>query len=100
LNFDSTFASQVGWETLKDEFSKMLEEDRKQKGHDDIFDSLKEAVKDTSLDQHQWDTKAQESLRVIQMNMLEDRSVHNKNQWDAAITFMDAAVRERLAISE
>lgn len=112
---------QVGWETLRDEFTKMLEQDCHQKGHDGIFDDLKFAVKDASLELHKWDEKAQESLvsrelfvwlanylwfgssllpqRVIQMNMLEDRSVHNKNQWDAAIKFMDAAVRERLATS-
>ena len=38
--------------------------------------------------------------RVMQMNMLDDRSVHNKNQWDVAIKFMEAAVKERLTKSE
>merc|ERR1711976_560666 len=56
--------------------------------------------KDASLKQHQWYEKAEDSLRVIQVNTLEDRSVHNKNQWDVAIKFMEAAVKERLVESE
>jgi len=32
--------------------------------------------------------------------MLEDRSVHDKQQWDAAIKFMETAVGEKLQQSE
>lgn len=38
--------------------------------------------------------------RVIQMNTLEDRSVHDKYQWDSAIKFMESAVKERLQKSK
>lgn len=34
--------------------------------------------------------------RVIQINTLEDRSVHDKTQWDAAIKFMETTVSEKL----
>jgi len=38
--------------------------------------------------------------RVIQINTLEDRSVHDKQQWDTAIKFMEMAVGEKLQQSE
>jgi optic atrophy protein 1 len=38
--------------------------------------------------------------RVIQVNILEDRSVTDKHQWDAAIRFMEETLKERLKQSE
>ena len=38
--------------------------------------------------------------RVIQVNTLEDRSVHDKNQWDSALRFMEATVKDKLEQSE
>jgi len=38
--------------------------------------------------------------RVIQINTLEDRSVHDKQQWDAAVKFMETSVGEKLNQSE
>ena len=41
----------------------MLDRDRqKAKDRDDIFDKLKSAVKDESMQKHEWDEKAEESL--------------------------------------
>ena len=34
------------------------------------------------------------------MNMLEDRSVHDKLQWDTAVKFMETSVGEKLRQSE
>ena len=34
--------------------------------------------------------------RVIQRNLLEDRSVPDKPQWDSAITFMEETLKEKL----
>ena len=34
------------------------------------------------------------------MNTLEDRSVHDKQQWDTAVKFMETAVGEKLQQSE
>jgi len=36
-------------------------------------------------------------LRVIQLNTLEDRSVHDKQQWDLANAFLEKSLRERLS---
>jgi len=38
--------------------------------------------------------------RVIQVNTLEDRSVHDKQQWDTALKFMETSVSEKLNQSE
>ena len=34
--------------------------------------------------------------RVIQINTLEDRSVHDKQQWDSALKFMEKSVGDQL----
>ena len=38
--------------------------------------------------------------RVIQINTLEDRSVHDKSQWDNAIRFMETSLQEKLQQSK
>lgn len=38
--------------------------------------------------------------RVIQHNALEDRSISDKQQWDAAIHFMEETLQSRLKDSE
>ena len=66
---------EVGWECLQDEFHKLMEVAKKRKDHDDIFDQLKAAVIDTAVAKHEWEDKAAEVLKVIQLNTLEDRYV-------------------------
>lgn len=44
--------------------------------------------------------KAAEVLRVIQLNTLEDRSVHDKQQWDAAVQFVEQCLLEKLNATE
>ncbi|XP_066457947.1 dynamin-like GTPase OPA1, mitochondrial isoform X6 [Eleutherodactylus coqui] len=91
-------AVEVAWETLQKEFSRFMTE---QKGkHDDIFDKLKEAVKEESIKRHKWNEQAEDSLRVIQHNALEDRSISDKQQWDAAIHFMEDTLQSRLKDTE
>uniref|UniRef100_A0A2I3H746 Dynamin-like GTPase OPA1, mitochondrial n=1 Tax=Nomascus leucogenys TaxID=61853 RepID=A0A2I3H746_NOMLE len=77
-------AVEVAWETLQEEFSRFMTEP-KGKEHDDIFDKLKEAVKEE---------------KVIQHNALEERSISDKQQWDAAIYFMEEALQARLKDTE
>lgn len=91
---------EIGWTTLQDEFSKLLSSTGTAKEHDTIFDELKTAVRDESMKKHKWDDKAEDSLRVIQVNTLEDRSVHDKQQWDSAVKFMETAVGEKLKQTE
>ncbi|XP_048747628.2 dynamin-like 120 kDa protein, mitochondrial isoform X1 [Ostrea edulis] len=87
---------EVGWDTLHDEFLKIVEKDKKNKEHDELYDQLKLAVIEASKNKHQWDSKAEDSLRVIQVNTLEDRSVSDKQQWDSAVKFMEDTVKSRL----
>ncbi|XP_043847037.1 dynamin-like 120 kDa protein, mitochondrial isoform X3 [Dromiciops gliroides] len=94
-----TKAVEVAWETLQEEFSRFMTEP-KGKEHDDIFDKLKQAVKEESIKRHKWNDFAEDSLRVIQHNALEDRSITDKQQWDAAIFFMEEALRGRLKDTE
>ncbi|KAL1023299.1 hypothetical protein UPYG_G00038900 [Umbra pygmaea] len=88
-------ALEVAWETLQEEFARFMAE-YKGKDQDDIFDKLKEAVKDESIKRHKWNERAMDSLRVIQHNALEDRSITDKPQWDAAIEFMEETLQARL----
>ena len=39
-------------------------------------------------------------LRVIQLNTLEDRSVHDKQHWDGAIKFLEESLKEKIEINE
>ncbi|KAK7824541.1 hypothetical protein U0070_021462 [Myodes glareolus] len=54
-------AVEVAWETLQEEFSRFMTEP-KGKEHDDIFDKLKEAVKEESIKRHKWNDFAEDSL--------------------------------------
>nr|XP_020452483.1 dynamin-like 120 kDa protein, mitochondrial isoform X2 [Monopterus albus] len=92
-------ALEVAWETLQEEFARFIAEYRG-KDQDDIFDKLKEAVKDESIKRHKWNERAMDSLRVIQHNALEDRSITDKPQWDAAIQFMEETLQSRLKDTE
>jgi optic atrophy protein 1 len=96
-----------------------VEKAKLSKDHDNIFDQLKAAVVDESMRKHQWENKvmnqsiyflnielnfcdgqAAEVLRVIQLNTLEDRSVHDKQQWDTAVQFVERSVKEKLQVTE
>ncbi|XP_072540469.1 dynamin-like GTPase OPA1, mitochondrial isoform X1 [Salminus brasiliensis] len=92
-------ALEVAWETLQEEFARFMAE-YKGKDQDDIFDKLKEAVKDESIKRHKWNERAMDSLRVIQHNALEDSSITDKPQWDAAIQFMEETLKSRLQDTE
>lgn len=91
---------EVGIETLQDEFCRMLLRDKDKQGRDDIYDKLITTVNENSRQKHQWDEKAEDSLRVIQMNTLDDRSVTDKKQWDNAIKFMESALQDKLQQTE
>ena len=53
---------EVGWETVQEQFTQLLEGKKQRKDHDPLFDNLKFAVKDESMKKHCWDSKAEESL--------------------------------------
>lgn len=91
---------EVGWETLEDEFRKFMEHAKHSKDHDTIFDNLKSCVVDEAMRRHEWEDKAADVLRVIQLNALEDRSVSDKQQWDTACKFLEDSVKEKLLATE
>ena len=47
-----------------------------------------------------WEDKAAEMLRVIQLNTLEDRSVTDKQHWDAASKFLEDSLAEKIKVND
>ncbi|XP_048845291.1 dynamin-like 120 kDa protein, mitochondrial [Brienomyrus brachyistius] len=90
---------EVAWETLQEEFGRFMSH-RQGRDQDDIFNRLKEAVREESIQRHRWSDSAEDSLRVIQHNVLEDRSITDKQEWDAAARFMEETLRARLSDTE
>ena len=54
----------------------------------------------TSHAYHLPPVQASDVLRVIQLNTLEDRSVSDKQQWDAACKFLEDAVKEKIVAND
>ena len=48
---------EIGWDTLQEEFRKLLDSARSSRDHDDIFDNLKAAVVDEAIKRHEWEDK-------------------------------------------
>lgn len=86
----------VAWECLCDEFRKLLSENKRKNEEDGLFEPFKQAVAEESFKQHKWEEKAIEVLRVIQLNALDDRSISDKSQWDAAYNFLETSLKENL----
>ncbi|KAL3282671.1 hypothetical protein HHI36_005846 [Cryptolaemus montrouzieri] len=89
-----------GWQTLESEFRRFFEKARSTPDHDNIFDKLKEAVVNEAMVRHTWENKASEMLRIIQLNTLEDRTIGDKRDWDAAVKFLENSVKDKLQQSE
>ncbi len=53
---------ECAWETLKEEFNRLVEKAKLSKDHDNIFDQLKAAVVDESMRKHQWEDKVSRML--------------------------------------
>ncbi|XP_016929183.1 dynamin-like GTPase OPA1, mitochondrial isoform X4 [Drosophila suzukii] len=91
---------EAGWEALQLEFISLMERSKKTQDHDGIFDQLKAAVVDEAIRRHSWEDKAIDMLRVIQLNTLEDRFVHDKQEWDSAVKFLETSVNAKLLQTE
>ncbi|XP_017958726.1 dynamin-like 120 kDa protein, mitochondrial isoform X6 [Drosophila navojoa] len=91
---------EAGWEALQQEFISLMERAKKAHDHDDVFDQLKAAVVDEAIRRHSWEDKAIDMLRVIQLNTLEDRFVHDKTEWDQAVKFLENSVNAKLMQTE
>ncbi|CAF0780463.1 unnamed protein product [Brachionus calyciflorus] len=86
----------VGTLALMQEFENLINKEHAKKNHDNLLDPLKQHVTEAASKCHKWDTKAMDSLRIIQSNALEDRSVPDKQSWDSAIVFMETMIKEKL----
>ncbi|XP_026842335.1 dynamin-like 120 kDa protein, mitochondrial isoform X4 [Drosophila persimilis] len=91
---------EAGWEALQQEFISLMDHSKKSQDHDGIFDQLKAAVVDEAIRRHSWEDKAIDMLRVIQLNTLEDRFVHDKAEWDQAVKFLETSVNAKLVQTE
>lgn len=89
-----------GWEALQNKFNELIQKAKKSPDHETVFDQLKAHVFDESIKRHTWEDKAIDMLRVIQLNTLADRSVHNKQEWDQAVKFFEQSVGDKLQQTE
>jgi optic atrophy protein 1 len=62
---------EVGWETLREGFSNLVEKSKTAKDHDAIFDSLKQAVVEEACSRHSWEDKV--SSRFKRKSRLQQR---------------------------
>lgn len=74
----------------------LMESSKKAPDNDDTFDNVKTSVVDETIKRHEWEDKAIDMLRVIQLNALEDSSVHNKSEWDQAVNCFESFVKDKL----
>ncbi|KAL4707559.1 hypothetical protein ACJJTC_000311 [Scirpophaga incertulas] len=92
-----TQSIKAGGEALRAEFISVL---AKAQDTDPIFEPLKKEAVEEALNRHQWEDRAQDVLRVLQLNALQDRCVPTRADWDAAVTLMEQALKERLSDTE
>ena len=98
-------AIKIAKQTLLEEFSNILvgSEIEKQNSaakkvktgtHD--FSKLKERICQETVARHSWNEGFVETLRVIQLNALDDRSVTDKSQWEGALNFIETNLGKRM----
>ncbi|CAB3236618.1 unnamed protein product [Arctia plantaginis] len=88
-----TTSIRAGREALREEFTDLMS---RAQDSDPVYEPVKKEAVEEALRRHQWEDRAQDVLRVLQLNALQDRCVSSRQDWDAAVTLMDSAVKERL----
>ncbi|XP_063898538.1 dynamin-like 120 kDa protein, mitochondrial isoform X4 [Helicoverpa armigera] len=86
----------AGREALREEFSELMARAR---DSDPVYEPVKKEAVEEALRRHQWEDRAQDVLRVLQLNALQDRCVSSRQDWDAAVSLMDQALKQRLDIT-
>ncbi|XP_026317929.1 dynamin-like 120 kDa protein, mitochondrial isoform X2 [Hyposmocoma kahamanoa] len=84
----------AGREALREEFSELM---AKASETDPEYEPVKKEAMAEALRRHRWEERAQDVLRVLQLNALQDRCVASRADWDGAVQLMDAALKQRLA---
>ncbi|XP_003377922.1 dynamin family protein [Trichinella spiralis] len=89
---------EAGWAVLREQFTRLnvSKKHQPEDGWSSCYKPLKEAVIEKALNSHTWNKRALESLRIIQQNALEDRTVPSKVCWKDAILFMEDKIKLRL----
>ncbi|CAG4960992.1 unnamed protein product [Parnassius apollo] len=83
----------AGREALKEEFTSLMSQSV---DSDPVYEPVKKAAVEEALGRHTWEERAQDVLRVLQLNALQDRCVPSRSDWDSAVSLMEAALKERL----
>ncbi|CAG9572578.1 unnamed protein product [Danaus chrysippus] len=83
---------QAGRDALREEFIELL---ARSQDTDPIYEPVKRAAVEEALNRHQWEERAQDVLRVLQLNALQDRCVRSRGEWDAAVALMETALKEK-----
>ena len=94
--------------TLLDEFSKVLNENSPEEEYktpanntmQEIFKDLKAAVKKEAEARHSWNEGFADTLKVVQLNALEDCSITDKTQWENAVRFIEKNLGKLLKTNE
>ncbi|XP_050357938.1 dynamin-like 120 kDa protein, mitochondrial isoform X2 [Nymphalis io] len=89
----SAQAVRAGREALREEFEALL---ARGGDADPAYEAVKRAAVDEALARHQWEERALDVLRVLQLSALQDGCVRSRADWDAAVALMDDALRDRL----
>ncbi|XP_013184729.2 dynamin-like 120 kDa protein, mitochondrial isoform X2 [Amyelois transitella] len=83
----------AGREALREEFLELMSRGTES---DPVYEPVKKEAVEEALRRHQWEERAQDVLRVLQLNALQDRCVSSRADWDAAVALMETALKEKL----
>ncbi|KAJ8705907.1 hypothetical protein PYW07_010684 [Mythimna separata] len=87
----------AGREALREEFTELM---TRAQDSDPVYEPVKREAVDEALRRHQWEDRAQDVLRVLQLNALQDRCVSSRQDWDAAVSLMETALKQRLDMTQ
>lgn len=85
----------IARDTLLATFEEIIADNRGRKEHDPILNQMERAVLDQVHKRFHWDSKAVNSLHVIQVSLLEDHTVPDRTAWDHTLSVMNDALREQ-----
>src|SRR5690606_25704004 len=84
--------------TLISEFKHLLF-DTQQNDYDEIYDEIKKHVLDELLDnKYEWESRAFNSLKILQTNVIENDSISKSADWNAAVKVVDKLFRDKLEL--
>ncbi|XP_048488156.1 dynamin-like 120 kDa protein, mitochondrial [Plutella xylostella] len=89
-----TESIKAGSAALREEFKALMNESAEDT--DPIYEPVKAAAVEEALRRHEWEDRAKDVLRVLQLNALQDRCVSSRQQWDAAVALMTSSLQANL----